>query len=101
MFPVVCGLVSVMTASFSAVGSGQLVTYEATMAMMEVAGDGKPTPRGDRPIAQVSKRFRLSGTGNPAFLADSGGKNFQGYGKFTTALGLPELASKIIPNPHC
>jgi hypothetical protein len=32
------------------------------------------------------------------------GKTFGGvkqYGKFTTALGLAELASKIIPNPHC
>ena len=32
------------------------------------------------------------------------GKSFGGfkqYGKFTTALGLPELASKIMPNPHC
>jgi hypothetical protein len=32
------------------------------------------------------------------------GKSFGGfkqYGKFTTALGLAEFASKIIPNPHC
>jgi hypothetical protein len=32
------------------------------------------------------------------------GKTFGGdkqYGTFTTALGLAELASKIMPNPHC
>ena len=47
---------------------------------------------------------KVSGTCVWEFGQMTNGKSFGGdkqYGKFTTALGLPELASKIIPNPHC
>jgi hypothetical protein len=47
---------------------------------------------------------KVHGTCAWEFGQMTNGKSFGGdkqYGKFTTALGLPELASKIIPNPHC
>jgi hypothetical protein len=47
---------------------------------------------------------KVNGTCVWEFGQMTNGKSFGGdkqYGKFTTALGLPELASKIIPNPHC
>ena len=47
---------------------------------------------------------KVSGTCVWEFGQMTNGKSFGGdkqYGKFTTALGLAELASKIIPNPHC
>jgi len=47
---------------------------------------------------------KVSGTCQWEFGQMTNGKSFGGfrqYGKFTTALGLAEFASKIIPNPHC
>ena len=47
---------------------------------------------------------KVSGTCVWEFGQMTNGKSFGGdkqYGTFTTALGLAELASKIIPNPHC
>jgi hypothetical protein len=47
---------------------------------------------------------KVNGTCVWEFGQMTNGKSFGGdkqYGKFTTALGLAELASKIIPNPHC
>jgi hypothetical protein len=47
---------------------------------------------------------KVNGTCTWEFGQMTNGKSFGGvkqYGTFTTALGLAEFASKIIPNPHC
>jgi len=46
----------------------------------------------------------VSGTCVWEFGQMTNGNTFGGvkqYGTFTTALGLAEFASKIMPNPHC
>jgi hypothetical protein len=63
------------------------------------------------PPAQAPGKFypywtlaKVNGTCAWEFGQMTNGKTFGGdkqYGTFTTALGLAELASKIMPNPHC
>ena len=63
------------------------------------------------PAAQAPGKFypywtlaKVNGTCVWEFGQMTNGKTFGGdkqYGKPTAALGLLELASKIMPNPHC